>query len=91
MFVKDPDAVLDYRVDWGDALVAGLAIVSSEWRIDPVEPGGIGIGSHAVAGAVAAATLTAGLRGHVYRAGNRVTFSDGMVDERSVVIRVEER
>ncbi|MEE4350418.1 MAG: hypothetical protein V2J26_09335 [Pacificimonas sp.] len=38
-----------------------------------------------------AATLAGGLRGHVYRVTNRVTFTDGRTDERSLSIRVDDR
>ena len=37
------------------------------------------------------ATLAGGVAGHVYRISNRVTMSDGQVDERSMTLRVEER
>ena len=37
------------------------------------------------------ARLSGGIVGRVYRLTNRVTLSDGQVDERSVTMRVEER
>jgi hypothetical protein len=39
----------------------------------------------------AAVTLAGGIAGHVYRVTNRVTLSDGQIDERSMTVRVEER
>jgi hypothetical protein len=36
-------------------------------------------------------TLAGGIAGHVYRVTNRVTMSDGQIDERSMTMRVEER
>ncbi len=91
MFLKDPDAVLDYRLEWADTLAEGGAIVASEWAVEPVETGGVGIVAQALDGGVAVVTLVGGLRGHVYRARNRVTFADGIIDERSILVRVEER
>ncbi|WP_443028026.1 phage fiber-tail adaptor protein [Sphingopyxis sp. Root1497] len=38
-----------------------------------------------------AATLDGGEAGGVYRVTNRVTLSDGQIDERSLTLRVEER
>ena len=35
--------------------------------------------------------LNGGVAGRIYRLTNRVTLSDGQVDERSVTMRVEER
>lgn len=37
------------------------------------------------------ARLAGGIVGRLYRLTNRVTLSDGQMDERSVTIRVEER
>ena len=39
----------------------------------------------------ATVTLAGGVAGHVYRVTNRVTMSDGQIDERSVTVRAEER
>lgn len=91
MFLKDPEAVLEYCVDWTDALSADVAIVSSEWRVRPVETGGIVIGADSVRNGVAAVMLGGGFPGHVYEIGNLVTLSDGMTDERSIVLRLEDR
>ncbi len=91
MFLKDPEAELEYCVDWTDALVADVSIVSSEWRVRPAEPGGISIGVARVGDGVAAAHLGGGVPGHVYEVGNLVTFSDGTMDERSMVLRLEDR
>lgn len=91
MFLKDPDAILEYRVDWNDALVLGVSIMASEWRVKPVEEGGIAIVSTSREDGFGKVVLNGGLPGHVYEVGNLVTMSDGTVDERTVVIRVENR
>jgi hypothetical protein len=44
-----------------------------------------------VTGMTATVRLTGGKAGHVYRIANRVRLANGSVDERSLVLRVEER
>ena len=88
LFAKDPAAAIDYTVDWsGGYLEPGETLASSGWQIAPVEAGGLVVDSD-VAGATA---TTATLSGHVYRVTNRVTTSAGRVDERSLMIRVQQR
>ena len=91
MIVKDPDSRIDFEFDWAIAYPDGQAITTSAWTIVPVEAGGL-----AVAGAAhdlmrSTVTLSGGIAGHVYRTTNRVTLSDGQIDERSMTARVEER
>jgi hypothetical protein len=66
MFLKDPDAVLEYRVDWCDALVQGVSITSGEWRIHPLEDGGLYVVDESVDGVLGKALLAGGVPGHVY-------------------------
>jgi hypothetical protein len=90
MFLKDPEAVLDYRVDW-TAAVGGGALQTSNWAVEPVEAGGVTVVSAVLDGALATVRLAGGLPGHVYVVGNRVMQADGTVDERSLTLRVEDR
>ncbi|WP_432768330.1 MAG: hypothetical protein HEQ22_13010 [Sphingopyxis sp.] len=89
--VKDPGARIDYEFDWGDAYLAGQAIVASAWSVAPDEADGVTVAaaSHDLTKAVA--TLAGGIAGHAYRVTNRVTMSDGQIDERSLTVRVEDR
>ena len=91
LFLKDPDAVLDYRIDWAGAIGADVTLAVSEWRVEPAEMGGVVVASHSIAGGETVARLGGGLLGHLYHVGNRVTFSDGTSDERSLLLRVVER
>jgi hypothetical protein len=91
MFLKDPDAELDYRVDWSEAVPAGTSIVDSSWRVEPLEVGGVEVLAGPTDGSVAVARLRGGVPGRIYAVGNLVSFSDGSRDERSLVVRVEER
>lgn len=91
LYLKGPDARIDYAIDWGTAYLDGQIIAASEWRVEPEEEGGaiIEIGSFDLRRT--AATVSGGVPGHVYRIGNIVTLSDGRSDERSLVVRVEQR
>jgi hypothetical protein len=91
MFLKDPQAVLEYRVDWGSALGPGAEISASSWRVQPEEAGGVSVASAGLDGPVATARLGGGVAGHVYVVGNLVLLADGTSDERSLTIRVEDR
>ena len=91
MVVKDPDARIDYEFEWGAAYPDGQAVMTSAWTCAPDEAGGVAVAaaSHDLVKTVV--TLAGGIAGHVYRVSNRVTMSDGQIDERSLTLRVEER
>jgi hypothetical protein len=91
MFLKDPDAVIDYQVDWTAAIGAGNGLQSSQWAVQPSESGGIVVISSAVEAAVATVRLSGGVAGHVYQVGNRIALTDGTIDERSLIVRVGDR
>lgn len=91
--VKDPSAVVDYAVDWqlyGDsALAPPLTIATSAFTISPVEAGGLLADAQTFEGKKAAVRLSGGIVGQIYQITNRITLSNGMTDERSFVVRVE--
>jgi hypothetical protein len=89
-YLKDPQARVDYAIDWA-AYLDGQTIVDSLWAIAPVETGGVAIEDESFEPARTAARLTGGITGHCYNVSNQVTFSDGTTDERSIALRVEER
>ena len=92
LFAKDPAAAIDYTVDWsGGYLEPAETLASSGWQIAPVEAGGLVVDSDVAGATATTATLSGGLAGHVYRVTNRVTTSAGRVDERSLMIRVQQR
>ena len=91
LYLKDPDARIDYAIDWGTAYLDGQIIVASEWAVTPEEESGAIVEIASFDLTRTAVTLSGGVPGHVYRIGNRVTLSDGRSDERSLTLRVEER
>lgn len=90
-YLKAPAASIDYAVDWGAGYLAGETLAASSWHILPEETGGLSVAAESLDGARAAATLSGGIAGHVYRVTNRATFSDGREDERSIAVRVDAR
>ena len=91
MFLKDPDSLLDYSVDWGAAVEGGTQIVSSNWEVVPSEAGGVVVAGSDLAGLVASVRLGGGVHGNLYVVGKRDAVSDASSDERSLTIRVENR
>jgi hypothetical protein len=91
MVVKDPDSRIDFEFDWAVAYPDGQAVTASVWTVAPGEAGGVAVAGAAHDLTRATATLAGGVAGRVYRVTNRVTLSDGQIDERSMTVRVEER
>lgn len=91
MVAKDPDTRIDYEFEWGAAYPDGQTLVASLWAVVPDEAGGVAVAAAAHDAGRATATLAGGIAGRVYRVTNRVTMSDGQIDERSMTVRVEDR
>ena len=91
LVIKDPGARVDYAFDWGDAYVDDQVLVAASWTVEPEGAGGIIVSAASHDLLRCAATLEGGEAGGVYRVTNRVTLSDGQIDERSLTVRVEER
>ena len=84
----DPSARVDYSVDWTDWMAAGDAIATSAWEIAPSGPTLTG---ETVAGAATQVFVENCVAAGVYRLTNRITTNQGRTDERSIVLRCEER
>ncbi len=91
MMLKDPGSRIDHAFEWSTAYPDGQTVTASAWTVAPDEAGGLAVAAAGHGLTDAAATLTDGIAGHVYRVTNRVTMSDGQIDERSITVRVEER
>lgn len=92
IFVKDPGASIDHAVDWDAGYLAGRSILASLWSVAPA--GGsppLLLGGERIVDGRTAVTISGGRAGQIYRVTNRVTLSDGGSDERTLVLRVEER
>lgn len=87
--VKDPDAVLDFTVDWTAMLADGETLVSAQWLIEP--EGGLLLVAEGGEGAVRSATVGGGKAGEVVRLTSRVVTGLGRSDDRSFHIRIVEQ
>lgn len=85
-FSKDPNAVLDYSIDWTRWL-AGDQVAASEWII----PSGLTKMADSKTSTSATVWLSGGTAGQSYIVTNRITTAAGRTEDRSFTIRVEER
>ena len=85
-FAKDPNAILDYSVDWS-RWPAGDEIATSEWIV----PVGLAKASDTNTTTKATVWLSGGAAGQSYAVTNRITTTGGRTEDRTMTIRVEER
>lgn len=93
-YLKDPAAVIDYSFDWAaNYLAGGENITSSSWSILPAgDAGDLSIDSTPVPVAgVTSVFVAQGIAGKIYQLTNHITTDQGRTDERSVMIRVEDK
>ncbi len=102
-FIKDPQAVLDYSVDWSAWLAQGETIAASRWTATT----GITIAatpapsftpttatvwlSGGAVGGGEEVGIARGVAQRAYRITNTITTSAGRTDERSIFVAVAER
>jgi hypothetical protein len=91
LLLKDPDAVLDYSIDWGAEYLDGDLIAASGWSVIPDEPAGVAIVGSDFDATVSTVKAGGGSPGRIYRLVNQVTLQSGRIDDRSIVLRVEKR
>jgi hypothetical protein len=90
VFFKDPDASLDYSMDWAGWLVDGDSISTAVWTVpdgltEPSSPG------QSVTGSRAVVWLSGGTAGETYLIPCRVVTTQGRMDERTLPLRVGHR
>jgi hypothetical protein len=87
-FIKDPDAVLDYTVDWSPWLSdSGDQITSSAWIV----PEGLTTTADYYTTTTATVWLSGGTVGREYVVTNRITTAAGRVDDRSFTLVIRSR
>lgn len=91
LLLKDPEAALDYAVDWGTEYLTAETLTGSHWQVTPVEAGGVLVTASRFDDTIASVTATGGVAGHLYQLTNHVALSSGLTDSRSIVLRVERR
>jgi hypothetical protein len=92
LLLTDPQAVLDYSIDWGaEYLGEGDLIADSAWWVSPDEPDGVVVVGGDFDASSATVKAAGGIAGRLYTLVNQVTLESGRIDERSIVLRVEQR
>jgi len=91
LLLKDPDAVLDYSIDWGAEYLGGDLLAGSAWSAAPDEPGGVSIVGSQFDATTSSVKAAGGIPGRIYRLVNQVVTAAGRTDSRSIVLRVEAR
>lgn len=87
-FRKDPNAVLDYVIDWGENYLAtGETISSVVWTV------GTGITEDSVSKTDTTATiwLSGGTAGENYDIACKIVTNQSRTDERTFTVQVEQR
>jgi hypothetical protein len=85
-FVKDPDAVLDYAVDWA-AWLGTDTIATSTWTV----PTGLTKTTDTKTATLATVWLSGGTDGSDYQVANKIVTAGGRTDERTLTIKVRQR
>ena len=86
-YTKDPNAVLDYVIDWSDWLGASETISSSAFTVAT----GLTKDSESDTDTTAIVWLSGGTAGTDYLVTCRITTNQARTDDRSVTIRVRQR
>jgi hypothetical protein len=89
---KDPDAVLDYTLDWGatdDPWLSGDTIATATWTLDT----GLTKVSESVTATAATIWLSGGIAGSTYRVSCRIVTTNSIprVEDRSFRVVVVQR
>ncbi|MBK7002098.1 MAG: hypothetical protein IPH35_19700 [Rhodoferax sp.] len=87
-FKKDPDAELDFMVDWADWLEPMAdTIASVAWIPDT----GLTVGATAMTTTTATAFISGGTAGDTLNVVCRVTTAGGRTDDRTITINIVNR
>ena len=86
-YIKDPDAILDYSINWSSWLVTGDTITTSTWTAEA----GIMIDSDTNTTTATTVWLSGGTAGESYDVTNHIVTDDGREDDRTITILVREQ
>lgn len=91
-YKKDPDAVLPYSIEWSAWVPDGETLSTAVWAIDSPSAPTLEIDASSLAGTLSTVVLSGGTAGTVYVVRCRATTTpSAYVDDRSILITVEER
>ena len=85
---KDPDARMDYGVDWAGWLVGDDVIQTSAWNITGE---GLTVEHFEFTDTSATIWISGGVVGRSYEMVNRITTLGGRRDDRTIIVRIGEK
>jgi hypothetical protein len=85
-FNKDPNAKLDYTLDWTDWLVTGDTVSTSVWTV----PSGLTAVSDSNTTTTTTIWLSGGTAGKFYTISNRITTLSGRIEDQSFQLRIND-
>jgi hypothetical protein len=88
---KDPNASLQYGMDWSEWLPQGGSLSSSTWTVETTGTNAITVADSTIFNNVALVTIAGGVEGTNYTVANTITTDDGFVDARRFRVKVEKR
>ena len=94
--VKDPQARLDFSIDWGPWMSSGDTIVTSTWTVETVTGDGVNnLDNYQnvidTANSVTTVYLQKGVAGHNYRVTNTIVTANALTDERYFRVFVKDK
>ena len=84
---KDPAATLDYGFDWTDWL-SGDVLVASSWSVFGTS---LVIENDEFTNTVSTVWLSGGINRSKYKVVNRITTAGGRIDERTLLVSVDNK
>ena len=87
-FPKDPNATLDYSIDWSNWLASGESLTCSVWTRSSTD---LRQSNTSLTTSIATIWLAGGSAGAKYTVANKIGTSGGRVDERTIDIKVLQR
>jgi hypothetical protein len=86
-FNKDPNATLDYTVDWRTWLPTGDMLVTGTWIVEA----GLVVEQEDLATGTCSVWLSSGTAGILYEATNRITTLGGRINDQTLFIECKEK
>lgn len=87
VYIKDPQATLDYSFDWTDWLGTGETISSTSWTV----PAGLTKVSEVATSYISTCRISGGVLGTSYTVTCQITTNLGEIDQRSLQLTIQDR
>ena len=90
-WIKDPDATLDWAIDWTAWLATDETIATSTWTVPDGLTQGTGTQAASSVDGINTIWLSGGTDGDTYHITNEIVTSSNRTDDRSFDITIRER